>query len=84
MIGHPIGSSTYPFAAGLKVLPASGFLRRSTESYIMADNTLVVWSLTALVYALQGVTWHDDPDHCRTWTGDWASGACRCDVEPTP
>lgn len=39
---------------------------------------LVAWSPQVLNLMLAGVLWHDEPEHCRTWTG----GACRCDVEP--
>lgn len=38
----------------------------------------IFFSETAFNYSYVGVVWHDESEHCPTW-----SQGCRCDVEPT-
>lgn len=51
---------------------------RSTDLFMMmlrGRKTLIAFSITALQYKLRGIRWHDDADHCSTW-----SDGCRCDL----
>lgn len=48
-------------------------------AHVGLRSSLYVFSLNAFLQMTRGVEWHDEPSHCRTWSG----GECRCDVEPT-
>jgi hypothetical protein len=63
-------------------LEYSRFLR-THDKYELYDDlgtltALVFHSETALLYLYAKVCWHDDWQHCPTWT---AVDECRCDVE---
>lgn len=43
-------------------------------------NVMIAWSPAVLRIVLASfAAWHDEPDHCRTWTD---AAGCRCEVEP--
>lgn len=68
-------------ASGTRVLFKPDLLpgtRTIYRAWLGAGEVLVVWSSAVLAQMLEGVVWHDDADHCRTWT---EGGGCRCDIE---
>jgi hypothetical protein len=66
---------------GLEVLARPWLCRTSRDIIYVAPRrplgapTLIVFSVSALRLLLGQVMWHDEPDHCRTW-----SEGCRCDL----
>lgn len=64
-----------PAVLGVDVLAQPDVLSRSSdvcELYVRGPTPRL---LAAFRQVLRGVRWHDDAEHCRTW-----SAGCRCDL----
>jgi len=66
-----------------RLIPATFFNRnlRTTDAIAIRSEVGMIFVFHSLETALQleaMVQWHDEPDHCRTWTD---GGGCACDVE---
>lgn len=62
--------------AGAEVVEAPNVLARSNAVRLSPNGlTIFAWSKQVIVLSLYGVKWHDDAEHCRTW-----SEGCRCDL----
>lgn len=71
----PIHENPYAVRTTREVMVISGGHFRETAIY--------VYSFACFFQAQRGVLWHENGEHCPTWTGrNTYDGECRCDVEP--